>query len=399
MARTSLLKVAGIFLVSVVAVAATVWIWRWSLERSRWNHLEARVGELRAQLDTRFRPRPVLRGAPVPGNAWDDYLPAIEMLKDADPETRLSDDVRRDWQQKYGAAVEAMQRGTHRAGSGWAHLRERQKGKDPEEGFLGQVLVLGDIAVDRAGILAKNGKHREATELLLDLLKFAEDVGNDGAFYARMAGWGLQEKAIVGLEDALMNAPLTAQDCRQIDRELAQLDATYPRLAPMILSRLEEYGEWILKEKTLQDLVGCRGNPENIKVGWREMYSDRLMRIAGFNRADALMSRLVLSDDGTEAEQAARRQKFVETAQLEGLELTNVYFSMFTCSDYLPDAGRGPSLRSTLRALRIGARFAATGEVLELTDINGEKIATGFDAGKLVLWSGNSQRNIPRRHD
>src|SRR5262245_42834732 len=81
MARTSLLKLSGILVAAVLAIVGTAVIWRWSLEARRWNRLEARVDELRARADTRFRPRPVLRGQPLPGDAWEDYLPAIDSVE------------------------------------------------------------------------------------------------------------------------------------------------------------------------------------------------------------------------------------------------------------------------------------------------------------------------------
>src|SRR6185436_20629434 len=114
MVRTSVLKAGGLLLGGIVAIAATIVIWRWSLERQRWNRLEARVTEIRALADRRFRPRPVLRGTPVPGNAWDDYLQATTLLQGIDDvednRARLIQDA---------PAVDALQRGTHRADVGW----------------------------------------------------------------------------------------------------------------------------------------------------------------------------------------------------------------------------------------------------------------------------------------
>jgi hypothetical protein len=387
MVRTSVLKAGALLLGGLVAIAATVVIWRWSLERQRWNRLEARVAEIRTLADSRFRPRPVLRGTPAPGNAWDDYLHATALLQGFDDEednrARLN---------KYAPAVDAMQCGTHRADVGWVRIRERQNGADAEEGFLGRILALGNLARDHAAMRIQQGKIGEGAELLLDLLKFAEDVAGDGDEGAQRVSAGLQEKALIGLDSALQEERLTAADCRRIDRELASLDATFPRLAPVLLGKLEEYGSWILKDAPLTDLVGCKANPAGIQVGWREAYSHPLMKIAGFDQTDALVARLLKSDEGTKEEETALRDRV-----FAGGEPANVYFRIFARSEYIPDSGRFRGMRSFIRMLRVAAHFGATGEVLELADASGSKIGHGLEDGKLVLWDGRTR--ISRRHD
>lgn len=394
MRRTSALKASGLLLGSLVAIAGAAVIWRWSLEHRRWHHLESRVAELRATADTRFRPRPVLRGTPIPGNAWDDYLPALALVANAGDEPETAEG-RRLWRSTCAPAVEILQRGTRRAEVGWICVRARQGEDDREAGFLGQILSVGRIGVDRADLLLEEGKTREGIELALDLLKFAEDVAADGDERAQYSAWHLQETAMVVLEHALQGDRLTGDNCRQIDRELGQLDTTFPRLAPVLLGRLEQYGTWILKEAPLSDLVGCRATGAAIPTGWRELYSERMMKVAAFDTTDALITRLLRSDQSRTAEEEAQR----DALDAGRAEAKNTYTKILTNPSYIPKSGRSRSLRSWMRALRVGAHFGATGEVLDLLDTEGEKIVTGMDAGKLVLWHGTSRRDIPRRHD
>jgi hypothetical protein len=243
--------------------------------------------------------------------------------------------------------------------------------------------------------LLDEGKSREGLELALDLLKFAEDVAADGDERAQVTAWHFQETAMIVLEHALQGDRLTAEHCRQIDRELAQLDATFPRLAPVLLGRLEQYGTWILKEASLTDLVGCRAGNAPIAAGWRELYSERLMKIAAFDRVDALITQLLRSDQGRTSEEMAQRDALDAGRE----EAKNAYVRIFTNPSYIPKSGRSRSLRSWMRTIRIAAHFGATGEALDLIDAEGDKIAHGVEAGKLVLWHGNSRRDIPRRHD
>jgi hypothetical protein len=377
---------------AVVLVATTV-TWFKALEYRRWKHLEMRVAQLRAEADARFCPRPVLRGTPVPGNAWDDYLPAIDLIPDF-PEEDPGSEARRLEQNRYASAVEGMRRGTRRADLRWARLGERRpKGSDLESSWLGKILILAGLASDRAEVLFKEGKTRDAAELLLDVLKFSEDVAADGSEDALRLHIHITGNALTGIERLLTDERLPAQDCVQIARELGQLDATFPRVGPLLLGKLEHCGSWILEEGNLQDLVGCKASPDGIKAGWREAYSLRLMKISGFDQTDALISRLLSSDEGSASDEAARRKKVFEDLSDSG----NVYFRIFAHPEDMPESGWFRTLRSELRQLRVAAHWRATGGVLELADTSGAKFPCEIEAGNLVLWVGGSRREFPRR--
>src|SRR5689334_18527757 len=67
----------ALLLVGVLAALAIAGLGLFSyikaVERRRWDEMRAECEAIAHTLDARDPVRPVLRGAPEPGNAWDDY--------------------------------------------------------------------------------------------------------------------------------------------------------------------------------------------------------------------------------------------------------------------------------------------------------------------------------------
>jgi hypothetical protein len=146
-----------------------------SVAERRWAAMERSLQDLRAQSDLRNGPRPVLRGTAVPGSAWDDYSPALLMMKGASGSGIGEYAVRgpkADRQKvdeafaKYGAALDGLRKGVMRADGHYPFKWEQGFAADIP-GLL-QSQNLGNLAVCRARLLAEEGKPREAAELLLD---------------------------------------------------------------------------------------------------------------------------------------------------------------------------------------------------------------------------------------
>jgi hypothetical protein len=390
--RKATLKAHWILLASAVLVVATGWIWVKSLEHRRWKHLEQRVAALGREADLRFCPRPVLRGAAVPGNAWEDYLPAIDLVakmgaRDSaigmyavsshDPDY----DRIREVVNEYSPAVDLMQRGTRRADSHRPRLHEMG---DPEVGWLSSTMVLANLAACRARLLAREEKTREATELVLDLCKYAEDVAGDGSNTALILYYNMFYTPLAGLEYLLTHARLSPEDCRQIERELGELDATFPRLGPVLQHRLEYFGSWILSGGRLADLrgVGCILAGMEIQPGWQEAFSMPLLQVAGFDQTDGFTTRLLRADEGTAAMETARwKEVYAERERAR-----NPYFLIFTHSDGMPSPGSLRDLRTRLRLSRAAAHYKATGEFLALDDPLGTKLFHQVEPDEVRFW-------------
>jgi hypothetical protein len=395
-------RVPLLLLVAGVAAVAAIVIYFKALEHRRWSRLEERMARLRAEADARFCPRPVLRGAPISGDAWEDYVPAIDLVAKmgeyptiqmvAVSSNEPSYDEIRDLVEKYAAAVDGMRRGTRRAEV--RRIRIHERGTDPEDPWPRSASVLGELACCRARLLASEGKTREAVELQADVLKYAEDLSVDGSDIAFRLNQDLTRSAFIGVEFLLKSGGLTGEDCRVLACDLGSLDATFPRFATMLLGRLEYFGAWALRESPLDDLenVGCKPQGMVVSPGWREAYSQRLMKAAAFEQAEALYAGLRSTDGGSPSADAGWRTKI----RAERDASKNTYFRLFVRPEEIPDARLFRDLRARLRLLRLAAHWRATGEFLELEDPHGTKFAHAIEPpDRMKFWGLDQSLEIP----
>jgi hypothetical protein len=356
---------------------AGAWLWVKAAESRRWAHLERRVAELGREADRRRCPRPVLRGTPVPGDAWDDYLPAIDLLRNMGEGETNTLQLRsysagesdlpelRKVIQPYLQAVERMQQGTRRADSRRVRLDERLKpGEQIEESWLMGTLRLAYLSSSQARRLALEGKTRDAAELLMDLGKYAQDVSDDGSEMALRLGNAIWAAAMIGVHSLVDQNRLSPEDWASMERDLARLEATFSRFGPVLLTRLEYFGRWILDGSKLDTLtyVGCIPGNLAFKPGWRVAFSQPLMAVAGFDQTDAWTTRLMPWDDESIDEQTARWQNAVDESDND----TNIYFRLFTNGDGLRHPQALVDARAELRILRMAVHYKATGEPLDL---------------------------------
>jgi hypothetical protein len=390
---------------AAVAVALTIFIYFKFLEQRRWKQVERRVAQLRAEADARFRPRPVLRGTAVPGDAWEDYRPAIDLVAKMEEYSTLQMysvssgeprfDSIRNLLQEYAPAVDGMQRGTRRAEVRRVRFDEQARYSDDDA--LRPIMTLGHLAACRARWLAAEGRTREATELELDLCKYAQDVAADGSQIAFELSYSLTSVGLVGLEYLLTQGGLAAEDCRTMDRDLDLLDASFPRLGTFLLGKLEYFGSWMLKRGCLEELrgLGCVPRGAEVAPGWREAYSARLFLATAFDQTDALFAGLLPTDEGSLSDGNARREK--ATADLG--DSGNWLYTGFTRNDRMPEASQFRSPRTRLRLLRAAAHWRATGEFLELDDPMGTKLSHSIVLpDKLKFWGeGDNSLEIQLR--
>ncbi len=394
--RSSAPRVIWILLGGAVLAVAGSWAVFKALEAARWARLERRVSEIRAELDARCGPRPVLRGAPVPGNAWDEYVPAIDLASSME----LTDEF--GWLQAYAGspsepdfdrirptltryqpALDRMRSGTHRAESRRVQLHEREQFLADWGGpWLQGAAGLAYLGSCRARLLASEGKTGEATELLLDVAKFGQDVTNDGSLIAYNLGEDITRHALLGMEALLNRGRLSAEDARQMDRELGRLDSTFPRLAPWLLSRLDYFGSWALSGHLPEELrgIGCVMHGQRLEPGWRELFSERLMKCAAFERSDGVVAQLLKTDELSYTAEFARRDRI--WAELD--QAKNWVFRAFAKT--LPSARPLRGLRTRLRMVRGAAHYRATGEFLDLEDPLGTKLLRKVEGDRVRIW-------------
>jgi hypothetical protein len=227
--RSRTWQILRLFLLGVLLVLGAGHLWNRSVESRRGSRIEQRVAELRGEAEARCRAHPLLRGSPISGNAWDDYLEAIEIMKGQDLSeiskfaSRLPDADRTKAEaalRPFGAAPDLMQMGTRRVESRRVRIHEEEQpftfGLDIP---LGRTLCLSEAAVCRARFLPEEGMTHQAAELLLDCCRFGQDVVNDGSLCSEWIGASVCRQALIGLKEVLCSGRVAPDGLRQIDGE------------------------------------------------------------------------------------------------------------------------------------------------------------------------------------
>src|SRR6185369_6263372 len=234
--RMSGWKIAGLIaaILAVLLLAYTLYIQ--SVADRRWAAMEQSVHELRSISDQRNGPRPVLRGTAVPGNAWDDYSPALVTARGM-PTAVLGQYVTRgpkaDRQKleaallAHGAALDGLRKGAMRAEG--LYRTKWEDGWSANVPGLLQSQNLGNLAVCKARLLAEEGKSREASELLLDTCQFGRDLGYNQPLISEMIAIAITALALEELRDLILAGKFSREELAEIARELAILDGSFPQ--------------------------------------------------------------------------------------------------------------------------------------------------------------------------
>ena len=232
----------GFLLVSFVAVVifGFVFVEHWN---DRWTTMKKRVGELQAEAQSRNLPRSVLRGQPIPGSAWAEYNIA---LRDAltwteDPNGRALSQFLNGDPETDRALVDRML--AAHAGA-LDHLRlgaQREDGQFPYKWEHGPQMELPGLAASRlvsslalvqARKSLESGRTQEATDLLLDTLMFARDLGSNGPLLSALIGDAVYVRTFDELRNLLLSGKLTSAQLAELEMKLAIVDHDFPSLVP-----------------------------------------------------------------------------------------------------------------------------------------------------------------------
>src|SRR5579862_4858462 len=347
----------------------------------RWAAMKADWQALLQEVRSRGQSRAPLRGEPIDGNAWDDYAIALSEVRGLyDLESQAAPRYLKEAPQSNRRLVEhvlarhpSMIESVRRA----AQRRQSNLSLDWKEGALalpsrhGSATV-APLAVCRARFFAEEGRFDEAAELLVETCRFAADVDHVEDL----------ELPLDELREMLRGGTLKREELSRLDRELELLDQEYPRRGHRAALELVALGAQLLKtgHSITVQLVGLRADPEDAL--WRYGFSAHLMKAEAFATIAAAVRQLENADERPwgesrdllrklSAELAAHPNPIIQTAPEEVL-----------ASDLLH---RGH--RAQLRLLRLATHFQATGEVLDLGDPFGGKLARNLAHDTLKAWS------------
>src|ERR1041384_7652925 len=232
--RVSIWKLIGIIAASLLIMLAVGFVWVSAAGNRRFAMMADKLRGMVVGIESRDPSRPVLRGVPVPGNAWNDYQLAIdEVRKIASNANVLREYVSRAPKgdrakveahlSAHGVALDHLRRGASRA---YGRFPYRWEESSTPAFYWPQSLA--DFAVCRARFLAEEGRPREAAELVLDLCQFARDFGFNGVLFTEMIALSIYGAAFEDLRDLLFSGELSSEDLAEVEREMELVDQSFP---------------------------------------------------------------------------------------------------------------------------------------------------------------------------
>lgn len=379
--RAIALKVSGVVFGAMILVGlGLLALFHVTVER-RWQTMEQRCLELRAELLGGPAPRRALRGRPTPGDSREDYKAAIKAAeafsfpdyradsmplipmgtRDLQPEA--------EFQQSLEPVIAPLKRGAAR------ETFQRAMGLDlrPGEEEIDYPYDVVRIAACRARYLAQQGRRREAAELLLDGCRFGTDLGEPH----------LLLPSLTALSDLLQDEALAGSDAAEIARELVLLEAELPRRCTEARWMLLLMGsEFIKSDGKDQTSLVSWGAPET-PVEWYFGWSLRLLLADGFLGADRICRGVERRDDWGWTEACAA---WTAPPRTPRTVRDNPIPDRFEFR-YIPFDLHYREITAKVRVLQVASHHRATGEILALQDPFGSVIQTRKTGSRMRIWS------------
>jgi hypothetical protein len=407
---SSIKKRIAIILTGVFLVSSAFGIWISHRIDRAWELLERRTTELAIEARSRRSERTVLLAFAIPGNAWEDYAPAVtESNQILTPEVSriISSTLRRaadefDSEEKAFRILdslrpqfEALQRGARRATAqshrDWDSLESNAFGTQSDQS--GKALIFAALLEARR--LLRTGKGEESLDLFLATLQFGWDIGRNGTIvneYLRMEVLGS-----VGDELArqIQEGKFNSQHLLVLERSLEVLDAEAIQPEVTLRNHLLMQGQMILhfspsrnslsRMSTLSGSGGPRA--DSIRPTWRHLYSTKLLRAAAFQSVDRACEQYARANAVGYSEirrvQKDLRSEFEHSYNQFAETMLNDYDVLFkTQRRWI----------SQLRLVRILAHYQASGEVLTLDDPLERTLRHQVTGSKLSIWTENVGR-------
>ncbi|MBI3857711.1 MAG: hypothetical protein HY293_18675, partial [Planctomycetes bacterium] len=352
-----------------------LWMGRNALVAARWSALERETARLLAEARGRSGLRPVPRGAPQPGKAWEKYDEAIRLLGGYSP--RGSSKFMPDSPEWTAAELKVLAPALPAFGQGVSR-GNGQRDRDwegPESPVSTDIVCLGRV---RAGALEDDGKPLEAARWLLDLIQFCGDYARNGSSEDVAEANQRRGTLMEDLQKLLLTGKLRPPDCAELAKELERADLAFPSLRDALLNSAMSQGCMYLDLAPKGRLLRKGGPPS-----WRHLYSEQaLISAAFFTELDAL--RRIGDAEGLPWPEA----RAIEIRMLEGLSSDgnphlNRYAGRRNDVYLRPDREQ----RAQLRLLRAAARYRAAGLFESIEDPFGTTLRHQEKDGKVKFWS------------
>ena len=284
--RIVLVLLAGLILLMLAGV-------EWTLTR-RWNALESGIRELIADEASRDARRPVAAGGSIPGNAWDDYLKALEEVA-ARPATSMSGptlflaraaSADREWVEGEVAAFEkALGHLSQGARKAEARIPLRWEGEAlvPHSGE-GLLRRLAEIAVCKARLLRERGDARAAADLLLETAQLGRDGACGTSTEMEWESLRALETVFTEMSDLLVSRAPKAADLAVLDQGLRAIDQTLASDGRPLLNDVAFLGTFLLRGDPFIEADSVYRQRRPVLPGPGHLYSMRLLKSDAFQR-------------------------------------------------------------------------------------------------------------------
>src|SRR5260221_38402 len=229
--KTSGWRIAGIIVGALVLCFAVVWIVLSVIGTAKFEKMQAMADARRAEMKALNAVRSTLRGTSEPGNAFDDYSPAMEAVKAFPDSQKLGEILRRGPKAEsevgkaalttLAKAIDQVHRGAGRATSKYPY--EWDKGSSMPIPHLRIATDTLAIVALKARALFEEGRGREAAGLLIDCLQFGRDMGADGVLLPEMIGSAMMATALEEIRDPQAEGRFDKAALEDLDRALATL--------------------------------------------------------------------------------------------------------------------------------------------------------------------------------
>ncbi len=352
--------------------------------------MERDVERLAREVRSLTGDRPPLQGESSPGNAWDDYLQAIDSARGLGAvqsgkweshvrgfillplrEEALQADA------ALGLAVDRM-----RAGAGRGYFRNPRDVGDPERKRVSFEEGAGVVYLSfcRARRLEEEGRRGEAAACLLDAALFARDVANLSGVHDP-TGFELLGHVLKQIGELLCSRALAGEEVDVLRRGLDILELNFPSLDRVFSEHLLKLGLDCLSP----EWPGKDWEPEArsfLRPGWRHAFSERLLRSDAFSRFQECCGRWIGSENLSWGEVRTLQRELIEAGEAE----PNVYARVHLRNSYhLLDLFRW--VRAQLRLARAAAHFRGTGDLSTWGDPFGSSLTSARSPETLRLWS------------
>lgn len=375
----ALLGIIGLaFLLLVTGLA----VWNWMGRGEVRERMDERFEALRAETASRSPARPVLRGEPEPGNAWDEYQKALKIVEPLHPlkpdNSVLGDFVARRPKADrsrvralvvtYGEALEALSRGAWRERSRFDYDWEAgvyMNGPD----MVGS-LSLVSLAICRVRLLREANRTGEALGLLLDAAQFARDMAWNSPITTEMIAISHMRTVFDEILEMVRAGTLSKGELEALARGLERLDTSFPG-----------HDDAILNEAALL-IVTLRNEDREGRGGLLLNMFGAHLRVEMVDEYDRTMRRIAAAERISWAE--VRRVGLEIEREVKESRSSVVALSM---PMFLKASAPVRATRTRLRLVRAAVHFRLTGEDPDLEDPFGGKLRTVRRGKGIRIWS------------